>query len=85
MDIIINFYLDIPKLVKREGEPMYNTVLDPACSRTVKHPESHQIACCIDDKTGRVQIIIHGKIITLFVPPGEIRVAYGSVLEESRK
>ena len=63
---------------------MYNTVLDPECSRVVKHPESHQIACRIDGRNGRIQIIKRGRIITLFVPPGEIRVAYGTVLEKAK-
>lgn len=63
---------------------MYNKVLDQTCSRVVKHPELHQIACRIDDKNGRIQIIIRGRIITLFVPPGEIRVVYGTVLDRTR-
>lgn len=44
--------------------------------RRIKHPDAHQIACTIDEKTGQIEIRQGKNITVLKAPPGPVKVFY---------
>jgi len=44
--------------------------------KPVKHPNAHHLACCIDEKTGAIEIVDGKNVTTLLVPVGPIEIRH---------
>ena len=44
--------------------------------RRIKHPDAHQLACTVDEKTGKIEIKQGENVTVLKAPPGPVKVWY---------